>query len=105
MHFKSYTPEHPPKRGTARKIWRSMSRAGIKVWELHYNPNCWMRGLVSGWATWAGRFTAENETLECWCGWHEDAGSAYIQLSYAPFTWVLVEKREGEDARTDSGTG
>lgn len=84
-----------------------MSRAGIKVWELHYNPNCWMRDLASGWATWAGTFTVpEKSTLQAWCGWHEETRGAYIQLSYAPFTHFWVEgPRDADDGRANSGSG
>lgn len=49
-----YTPDNLPKRGTAKKIWARLHKAGFKVKELHYNPNCWNKSLHgNGWATWA----------------------------------------------------
>lgn len=103
-HFKSYGPENPPKRGTGRKIWKAFTAVGITIWELHYNPNCWMQGLVNGWATWAGAFTVEGDYFESWCGWDEERG-AYIQQPFGPYMhlWVrnLGKEKQGEDVTRD----
>lgn len=59
MNF--YTPENPPKHGTARKIWRTLTAEGFTILDLHYNPNLWGRGESLGWGTWAVQFNGGSD--------------------------------------------
>lgn len=92
MRFKTYSDQNPPVRGTAKKIYRALKSKGFQIWDLHYNPNCWMRRLEDGWATWACEITApDGEVFECWCGWDDERG-AYLQGNTAPFAVVFLHK-------------
>jgi len=80
----NYTPENPPKRGTALKIWCELSAIpGLEMLELHYNPNCWGNTPTDGWGTWACHIRIDDTYMEQWCGW--DNG-AYLMKSSLPFS-------------------
>lgn len=103
MRFKSYSDENPPRRGNAKKIYQAMKAQGFKVWDLHYNPNCWGRGAILGWGTWACHVSDGEESLECWCGWDDERG-AYLQGSGAPFAcfWLTAAPNNKSLERSDS---
>lgn len=87
----TYTPENPPKRGTARRLWNALCSAGFHIEELHYNPNCWGH-RSDGWGTWAfsGYSSKVNIDKEgALCGIHE--GRAYIQGLSAPYSVVFLD--------------
>ncbi len=90
----SYTPDCPPKGGTALKIWSSLSSAGIVVEELHYNPNCWGNARNDGWGTWA---CTTVQTAETWCGWSARHNCAYLQGMSAPYAAVLAARVLGRE--------
>lgn len=86
MPFNSYSDENPPKYGTSKKIYDAFKTRNWIVHELHYNANCWGRGQLGGWGTWACSITDDDGFIECWCGWYD--GRAYLQGCTAPF-WVV----------------
>jgi hypothetical protein len=87
----SYSEANPPRRGTARRIWRAFEAAGFKVAELHHNPNCWGRGTLKGWGTWACKaLSPEGDWFEHWCLVRD--GVLYLQGSGPPFAvWRVGE--------------
>ena len=91
-HFNTYTRKNPPKRETARKIWRAFEeKDNIEIFELWYNPNCWGRSRNIGWGTWAGNFQIGNHQPEDWfCGVYE--GRIYIQPITAPFQIYFLDE-------------
>lgn len=90
MSFKTYSDQNPPKRGTAKKIYDALKSKGFRIGYLRYNPNCWMRQVEDGWATWSCEIIApDGEVFECWCGWDNDCG-AYLQGNSAPFAVVFL---------------
>lgn len=100
-YFSSYTTNNPPRRGKPLKIWTTLTNAGFEVLELHYNPNCWMRGLENenGWATWACALRNQGRYEEYWCGFNEHG--VYLQLMAAPYTAILVRKKEEKTTEVD----
>jgi len=71
----SYTPDSPPKGGTAKKLWHVLHDAGFEVGELHYNPNCW--GHDGGWGGWA--FTEKGK--EAGAGFHCYIGFGKLRIA------------------------
>ena len=88
MHFRTYSDENPPERGTAKKIYNALKCCGFIVYDLHYNPNCWGRRSEDGWNTWACDVSSKICAGEFWCGWNE--GRAYLQSEHAPFNVVWL---------------
>ncbi len=96
----SYTPKNPPKRGTALKIWRELSEAGIEMLELHYNPNCFGNAKHDGWGTWACHIRIDDTYLEQWCGWNN---GAYLMKSSLPFSVIFantIKRETPKEAKT-----
>lgn len=81
-----YTPEEPPTRGTAKKIWRALEEAGLEPSSLHYNANCWGRGTQDGWGTWACGIRLGDYH----CGWDDLTHRAYIRELAAPYTFYWI---------------
>jgi len=84
----AYTPEEPPARGVARKIWQALEEASLIPLSLHYNANCWGQGRQDGWGTWA----CEIAEGEFHCGWDDVRQQAYLRILSAPFTFYWVAK-------------
>lgn len=95
MRFKDYGKDNPPKRGTAKKIYQALIERGFTVHNLHYNANCWMRGTIDGWGTWACEISDATDCIECWCGWDEERG-AYLQGSGAPYAVIWLQQTQGQ---------
>ena len=53
MAFQTYSDDNPPKRGNAKILFDAFKQAGLKVSDLHYNPNNWGRQKEDGYGTWA----------------------------------------------------
>lgn len=93
--MQQYTQDNPPRRGTARKIWRQFHDMGIVLTELHYNPNCWGKGRAQGYGTWAcaiNRIKSVRLTIvsnELFCGLNN--GAIYLQTLAAPYNAKLVK--------------
>ena len=86
----SYTPQNPPRRGNARKIWKSLSLIpGLELIELHYNPNNFERSYVDGWAIWACALMLDGSYHEFWCGLLTD-GRAYLLKCVPPYSVVMI---------------
>lgn len=90
-YFNSYNDDNPPSGGNAAKIYRVFKLHGLKVHDLHYNANCWMKNMHDGWATWACVISGnELGYSEFWCG-ISNSGDVYIQSSSAPFNVVWLK--------------
>jgi len=88
----SYTQENPPKRGTAKKLWRVLHANDIEIEELHYNPNCWGNAAGGGWGTWAftgysKRFPIDKHGAHC--GVYK--GQVYIRGMTAPYAAIFLD--------------
>lgn len=91
-----YTPENPPIKGVALRIWKVLTDTGLEPYDLHYNfgPRS-----IEGSGTWAcalgGSPTNIVSTLngvregEYWCGIHGRT-MVYLQAMTAPFTMVRI---------------
>lgn len=86
-----YSDTNRPRRGTARKIYAELVRAGYQVCDLHYNPNLWGRAGEDGWGTWACELW-NGQKLECWCG-ITVGGDVYLQGTTAPYNVVRLTKK------------
>lgn len=85
-----YTPQNPPRRGNARKIWNAITAAGFTIAELHYNPNLWGRAGERGWGTWGVSFPRDQ--VGYWCG--IDSRGVYMEGLTAPYnrTYITAKK-------------
>ena len=88
MNF--YTPERPPKSGNAKKIWKALHDKGFKVKQLHYNPNCWGRGSVMGYGTWAFEEQDRGSHPGYWCG--ITVYGVYVKTMAAPYTTIYISE-------------
>jgi hypothetical protein len=87
-----YTPENPPTKGVAKKIWNTLIANGFSVDELHYNKgpksNC-------GSGTWAceahkeGVGSCIDNEFGYWCGILGKTG-VYIMQTSAPYGEYFV---------------
>jgi hypothetical protein len=88
-----YTPETPPTRGNAKKIWKVLTTSGLQPTDLHYNFGSLS---VYGSGTWAcklGNFKNIDPGSgiingEYWCGL--SANIVYIKDMVAPFTCIVI---------------
>lgn len=99
----SYTEAHRPKSGTGLRIWRALKASGFHVLDLHYNPNCWGKGALDGWGTWACEVRAPSgDHLAAWCGWDKQSGCAYLEQTLPPFRRSALDSQSRqEDAISD----
>ena len=90
-----YTPENPPTKGNAKKIWDVFVREGMEPYDLHYNFGPRGYGGSGTWACGLGKFkhfvSANNGCLqdEFWCG-IVGKTMVYIQSMSAPFGCMQV---------------
>ncbi len=85
----TYSDTNPPKSGTAKKIYASMKKRGMKVRDLHYNPNNWGQNRDRGWGTWACEVVADGERFEGFCGLNN--GRIYLEMNRAPYKHYILE--------------
>jgi 3'-phosphoadenosine 5'-phosphosulfate sulfotransferase (PAPS reductase)/FAD synthetase len=91
--LKSYTPDSPPRSGTAKKIWDYAAAHGVQIAELHYNQNIWGAGQDRGWGTWACTFVPDtlhvgySRALRhgCWLRWIPEMQQAWGEQMEAPY--------------------
>ena len=92
-----YTPENPPTKGVAKKIWSVLEREGLKPQDLHYNPGkpstdgsgTWACHLDNGPEVWKHDVSSGCIEGEYWCG-IVGKTAIYIEGMVAPYSQVLA---------------
>lgn len=87
-----YTPENPPTKGIAKKIWDVLVKDNLDPQDLHYNGG---RAGAAGGGTWAcelGNPEKYNQTLDYWGNFCGILGKTlvYIQELTAPYNTKYV---------------
>ena len=87
----SYTPETPPTKGNAKKIWDTLVANGYKVDELHYNKG---PRSACGSGTWACETYIEGAPVidnkwGYWCGIIGKT-AVYLEQTTVPYGQIFV---------------
>lgn len=77
-----YTPENPPKRGNAKKLWDDLKTSALGVTELHYN--------FGRYGTWAFKCNHSILPNGAFCG--IKSGRVYVQELTAPYTMFWLDE-------------
>jgi hypothetical protein len=100
-----YSDSNPPKRGTARKIYKVLKNAGYYVYDLHYNPNNWGNNPDQGYGHWACILhNCSNPDYPSpftgWCGFartwvtRQFVDQVILVQNRAPYSRVILDYKE-----------
>lgn len=91
-----YTPDNPPRRGTARRLWKELTAAGFDVAFLMYNANCWGLGKHTGdaWGSWAVDVYEHGRRVNYICGIDKQSNQAWISGGHVAAVKIPVSAFE-----------
>lgn len=90
-----YNENNPPTGGTARRIFVALKRAGHRIIDLHYNPNCWGAPKESGWGSWVVE-TDWHTAIDNFFFVLVEGNDIFLQQPHAPYAAFPIPLTEAE---------